>query len=43
VRDRVEYALPLAPFTDPGRVLFVRPMLERIFAYRRDAIARLLG
>lgn len=43
VRDRVEYALPLAPFTEPGRVLFVRPMLERIFAYRRDAIARLLG
>jgi len=43
VRDRVEYALPLAPFTDPGRVLFVRPILERIFAYRRDAIARLLG
>jgi ligand-binding SRPBCC domain-containing protein len=43
VRDRVEYALPLAPLSDPGRILFVRPTLERIFAYRRGAIARLLG
>ena len=43
VHDRVEYALPLAPLSDPGHVLFVRPTLERIFAYRRDAIARLLG
>jgi len=43
VRDRVEYALPLAPLTNPARTLFVRPTLERIFAYRRSAIARLLG
>jgi ligand-binding SRPBCC domain-containing protein len=43
VRDRVEYALPLAPLTNPARALFVRPTLERIFAYRRSAIARLLG
>ena len=43
VRDRVEYSLPLAPLTDPAHALFVRPTLERIFAYRRSAIARLLG
>jgi hypothetical protein len=43
VRDRVEYVLPLAPLSDPGHTLFVRPTLERIFAYRRGAIARLLG
>jgi ligand-binding SRPBCC domain-containing protein len=43
VRDEVEYALPLAPASNPLHAAFVRPMLERIFAYRRDAIARLLG
>ena len=43
VRDRVEYSLPLAPLTDPAHALFVRPTLERIFAYRRSAIVRLLG
>ena len=43
VRDRVEYALPLAPLSGPAHALFVRPTLERIFAYRRSAIARLLG
>ena len=43
VRDRVEYALPPAPLTNPARALFVRPTLDRIFAYRRSAIARLLG
>jgi len=43
VRDEVEYALPLAPFTDPIHALFVRPRLREIFAYRQDAIARRLG
>lgn len=43
VRDRVDYALPLAPLSAPAHALFVRPTLGRIFAHRRDAIARLLG
>jgi ligand-binding SRPBCC domain-containing protein len=43
VLDRVEYALPLAPLSAPAHALFVRPTLERIFAYRRAAIARRLG
>jgi len=43
VRDRVEYALPFAPWSLPVHAVFVRPMLERIFTFRRDAIRRLLG
>lgn len=43
VEDRVEYALPLAPFSDPVRALCVRPTLERIFRHRHAAIARFLG
>jgi ligand-binding SRPBCC domain-containing protein len=43
VRDEVDYALPLAPFSDPVHALFVRPRLEEIFAYRRDVVARLFG
>lgn len=43
LRDEVEYALPLVPLSDPVHVLFVRPRLHRIFAYRRDVITRLLG
>lgn len=43
IRDRVEYALSLPRVTAPVHALIVRPMVERIFAYRRDVIARLLG
>jgi ligand-binding SRPBCC domain-containing protein len=43
VRDEIEYALPLRRVSSPLHALFVRPALERIFAYRREAIARLLG
>ncbi len=43
VLDRVEYALPLAPLSAPAHALFVRPTLERIFAFRREAVARRLG
>ena len=43
VCDRVEYTLPFEPLSAPVHRLFVRPTLERIFAFRRDAIARLLG
>ncbi len=43
VHDRVEYALPLAPFSDPVHALWVRPMVERIFAHRREVITQVLG
>ena len=43
VLDRVEYALPLAPLSAPAHALLVRPALERIFAFRREAVARRLG
>jgi ligand-binding SRPBCC domain-containing protein len=43
VEDRVEYAVPLAPLSDPVRALFVRPTVERIFRHRHAAIARILG
>lgn len=43
LRDEVEYALPLAPLSAPLHGLFVRPRLHEIFAYRQDAIVRLLG
>lgn len=41
--DRVEYALPLDPLSRPAHALYVRPTIERIFAHRRDVIARVLG
>lgn len=43
VSDAVDYALPLAPLSDPLHALFVRPRLRDIFAYRQQAIARILG
>ena len=43
IRDRVDYALPLSYLTAPVHALFVRPMIERIFAYRREVIAGVLG
>jgi hypothetical protein len=43
IRDRVDYALPAPYLTAPVHALFVRPMIEKIFAYRREIIARVLG
>jgi ligand-binding SRPBCC domain-containing protein len=43
IRDRVEYALPVPFLTAPVHALFVRPMIERIFAHRRVVIGRVLG
>ena len=43
VLDHVEYALPLPKLSAPVHSLFVRPMIERIFAYRRAVIARVLA
>jgi ligand-binding SRPBCC domain-containing protein len=42
VRDRVDYALPLGPLGRLARAAFVGRDLERIFDFRREAVARLL-
>jgi uncharacterized protein (TIGR01777 family) len=43
VRDRVRYALPLAPLGELVAGAFVGRDLERIFAYRRERLRELLG
>jgi ligand-binding SRPBCC domain-containing protein len=43
IRDRVRYALPFGLVGEVAHHLVVRGDLERIFAYRHDAVARLLG
>ena len=43
VRDRVEYAPPLMPFSRPLHALFIRPTLERIFTFRSRRVRELLG
>ncbi len=42
-RDRVRYALPLGPLGEVAHRLLIRGDLERIFDYRHQAVARLLG
>jgi ligand-binding SRPBCC domain-containing protein len=41
--DRVRYALPFGPFGEIAHALFVRRDLERIFNFRRDAVAEAFG
>lgn len=41
--DTVDYALPLGPLGQLAHLLFVRPLLRRIFDYRSEAVRRLLG
>ena len=43
MRDVVRYALPLGPIGRLVRVVVVRRDLDRIFDYRRDAVAARLG
>ena len=43
MRDVVRYALPLGPLGRFARALLVRRDLERIFAFRREAVATCLG
>jgi ligand-binding SRPBCC domain-containing protein len=43
IHDRVRYALPLGPLGAIAHRLFVRRDLERIFDFRREAIAERLG
>jgi ligand-binding SRPBCC domain-containing protein len=43
VRDRVSYEIPLGPLGGLARRLFVRRDLDRIFDYRRLAVAEALG
>lgn len=42
MRDIVRYELPLAPLSSVVHRWLVRPDLEKIFAYRREAVERLL-
>jgi ligand-binding SRPBCC domain-containing protein len=43
IHDRVRYALPLGPLGTLAHRAFVRRDLERIFDYRRDAVAERIG
>ncbi len=43
VEDLVHYALPLGPVGAVAHAALVRPRLESIFAYRRDALKRHFG
>jgi ligand-binding SRPBCC domain-containing protein len=43
IGDRVRYALPLGPLGEIAHRLFVRRDVERIFDYRREAVAGALG
>jgi ligand-binding SRPBCC domain-containing protein len=43
IRDRVRYALPLGPLGRLAQRLFVRRDVERIFDYRREAVAERLA
>jgi ligand-binding SRPBCC domain-containing protein len=43
IRDRVRYALPFGPLGRLAHALFVRRDLERIFDYRRRAVADALA
>ena len=43
IHDRVRYAVPLGPLGSIAHRLFVRKDLERIFDYRRDAVAAHIG
>lgn len=43
VRDRVDYSLPLGRLGILAHGLFVRHDLERIFAFRRQAVESVLG
>jgi ligand-binding SRPBCC domain-containing protein len=43
IGDRVRYAIPLGPLGAAAHALFVRRDLERIFDFRRDALARLIA
>ena len=42
MRDHVEYAEPFGPLGKIAHVMFVERLLDRVFDYRRDAVARLL-
>lgn len=43
IHDRVRYSIPLGPLGALAHVLFVRRDLERIFDFRRDAVAARIG
>ncbi len=40
VKDDLIYALPFWPFGEIAHALYVRPMLKKVFSYRRQELAR---
>ena len=43
IRDRVDYALPFGPLGTLAHAAVVKRRLHRIFAYRRDVVARMFS
>ena len=43
IRDRVHYVLPFAPLSEIAPPLIVRPQLEKIFAFREQAVKQRFG
>jgi ligand-binding SRPBCC domain-containing protein len=43
MKDIVKYEVPLGPFGSIARVLFVKKMVEKIFDYRYDTIAKIFA
>ncbi len=43
MRDLVHYALPMWPFGEIANPILVRPKLERIFAHRKEVLAKRFG
>jgi hypothetical protein len=41
ITDTVHYSLPFQPFGELAHPLFVRPMLQKIFAYRRETLKKI--
>jgi ligand-binding SRPBCC domain-containing protein len=41
VTDTIYYALPFQPFGELAHPLIVRPMLNKIFTYRRQALTKI--
>ena len=43
MHDEIHYALPFAPFSEIAHVLHVRPLMKRLFEYRREGLDRLFN
>ena len=43
IRDRVHYVLPFAPFSEFLHPFLVAPQLEKVFAYRTEAVSKMFA